>query len=713
MTEERVTFAEVPVSARGHLGLLFYAAVYRLIYHLRCRVVPAERTLDDVIREYPFLGPYFGEIRNILPEEIGWAESLAWLRREIGQWEEAAQASGHVLPVVEMCQALGLPHEAALAFVLVGTVEEDANFAPLFAALEQREETHRVSVGLLQQVLGAEDALELWPLVRQLLEAGFLEIVNRDAPRSEWGLRVPTVLWNAARGESAESMFGGARFGRPNDLEPLSGLVLGEELRTQLTELAGMAARGRTRTVIVRGMPGTDRAAMLGAFARQLNRGLVEIECAASTPVSDDRWRLIGPFCTLTHSMPAFSIEAGPGETFELPGLSGYKGPLGVMIGSDGGVGGALAAHAVTIQLDLETPEQREELWGRALAEHAPEGQASGLSQIASTFCLPAKYIRQCARLAIDYAALGRRPSVTLPDVRRAARAINRQVLDTLATRIDGPASWSQLIVREATGQELRVLEGRCRHRERLAARFHTTVPGGMNRGVRALLEGPSGTGKTLAARVLATELGLDLYRVDLAAVVNKYIGETEKNLSRVLSRAEDLNVILLLDEGDSLMTRRTDVKSSNDRYANLETNYLLQRLEHYTGIVVITTNAGQSIDSAFRRRMDAVIKFQLPDAEERWRLWQIHLPPGHVVSSEALEQISLRYQLSGGQIRNACVNAALAALNRADPKVHSGDLKEAIQAEHRKAGSCFIDRSVDEPGRNEPLLAAFLGGLS
>ena len=125
---------------------------------------------------------------------------------------------------------------------------------------------------------------------------------------------------------------------------------------------------------------------------------------------------------------------------------------------------------------------------------------------------------------------------------------------------------------------------------------------------MRALFSGASGTGKTLAARILAAELGMDLYRVDLASVINKYIGETEKNLHRVLARAEELDIILLLDEGDALLGQRTDVKSSNDRYANLETNYLLQRLESYQGIVLVTTNAAQNIDSAFQRRMDVVV---------------------------------------------------------------------------------------------------------
>src|SRR5262249_43567362 len=140
--------------------------------------------------------------------------------------------------------------------------------------------------------------------------------------------------------------------------------------------------------------------------------------------------------------------------------------------------------------------------------------------------------------------------------------------------------------------------------------------------GVRALLTGPSGTGKTLAARVLAARLELDLYRLDLATVVNKYIGETEKNLSRVFARAEELDVALLLDEGDALLTQRTDVQTSHDRYANLETNYLLQRLETFEGILIVTTNAADRIDSAFQRRMDVVIEFRAPDAAERLEIW-------------------------------------------------------------------------------------------
>lgn len=714
MDETRNAFADVPHNARGHLGLLFYSAVYYLIYHLRCRE-SGEKPLDEVFKQYPFLSLYFGQIRDLLPEEIGWQESLKWLRDQALEWESDAEDG---LPMVAMRETLGVSYEGLVALVFAGIVEEQAEFSDLFASLQQPQGERRALFGFVKQVFESDEIPDAWSLLRPLLEGGFFQVANRDAPRSSWILRVPTVLWNAVRGECPERPMEGARYHPPESLEPIEELVVGKDVRGQLSELPGLAASGRARTIIIRGMPGTDRLGTIGAVAREMGYGVIEIECAtlgssskanSSSPATNERWELLGPLCTLTRSIPVFLIDAGPGDTFEPPILAGYSGPTGVIIGREGGVGGPQATNGVSIQLELEPPGDRLKLWKRAL-----NGQASSdIAQIASTFCLPARYIQQSARLASDYAAMERRTTITISDVRRAARAINREVLDTLATRVEGATTWGQLIVRDATGRELEALAGRCRHREQIAFTFEGSMPGGMNRGVRALFEGASGTGKTLAARVLSSELGLDLYRVDLAAVINKYIGETEKNLSRVLARAEDLNVILLLDEGDSLMTRRTDVKSANDRYANLETNYLLQRLENYTGIVIVTTNVSSAIDSAFRRRMDSVVKFHLPDALERWRLWQVHLPPGHGVDPQALEEISLRYELTGGQIRNVCVHAALLMLDRGRSCVCIADLREALRTEHRKAGASFIDTPPASIARNQRSISTFLGGLS
>jgi SpoVK/Ycf46/Vps4 family AAA+-type ATPase len=179
----------------------------------------------------------------------------------------------------------------------------------------------------------------------------------------------------------------------------------------------------------------------------------------------------------------------------------------------------------------------------------------------------------------------------------------------------------------------------------------------------------------------------MDLYRLDLSTVVNKYIGETEKNLNRIFALAEELDVILLLDEGDALLTQRTDVGNANDRYANLETNYLLQRLESFEGILVVTTNAGDRIDGAFQRRMDVSINFTPPDSTERWAIWQLHLPLSHRIEGRLLDEAARRCELTGGQIRNAVLHASSLALADDSP-VTSEHFEAAVRREYRKAGA-------------------------
>src|SRR5207247_1610183 len=161
-------------------------------------------------------------------------------------------------------------------------------------------------------------------------------------------------------------------------------------------------------------------------------------------------------------------------------------------------------------------------------------------------------------------------------------------------------------------------------------------------------------------------------------SVVNKYIGETEKSLHQLFSRAEELDVVLLIDEGDALLTNRTAVQSSNDRYANLETNFLLQRLESFEGVLLVTTNAANRIDAAFQRRMDVVVEFRMPDPQERWTIWQLHLPLGHDIDHPWLQDAAVRCEMSGGQIRNAVLHASLLALDERRA-VATADLARAI----------------------------------
>jgi len=205
---------------------------------------------------------------------------------------------------------------------------------------------------------------------------------------------------------------------------------------------------------------------------------------------------------------------------------------------------------------------------------------------------------------------------------------------------------------------------------------------GSRGRGLGCLFSGPPGTGKTMTATLIAQELGLDLYQVDLSRIVDKYVGETEKNLARLFDEASRVPVVLLFDEADSLFATRTKVESSNDRYANLEVNYLLQRMEVHDGISILTTNLGTGIDQAFKRRLRFRIHFELPEADEREVLWRSMVPPGLAVSPDVdWSGLAKKWELSGALIRNAMLRAAFIAASRASD-LNNEILQRATRAE-------------------------------
>jgi hypothetical protein len=586
-------------------------------------------------------------------------------------------------------------------------IEEDSHFGELFGALQQPLGQRRPTLGLLQALMQSETvAIDAASLCLPLMERGLLVAATRDVPRAEWELRVPPPLWSALCGEHAREPIPGTQYHPFTDFAAIPDLILAAQQRARLSELVLLLRSNPACTVVVRGLAGSPRIEILGSFVRAMGSGLLEVD---GQMVADPQRRsLIGPLATLINAIPVLTFELGTGETIEIPALSGYSGPVGISAGCEGGFAGPSTEGLITINLPPETPEQRLRYWQQELKDHSIED----LHPIASNFTLSGGHIRKAAKIAATHAAMDGRSKIIPADVRQATRNLGQR-LEFLATRLEDGGGWPDLVVPVSTERALRDLESRCRHREQLATLLGRDLPGGLNRGVRGLFEGPSGTGKTLAARILASELGIDLYRVDLAALMNKYIGETEKNLSRILSRAEDLDVILLLDEGDSLMSKRTDVKTAHDRYANLETNYLLQRLETYVGIVLVTTNIGNAIDTAFRRRIDVIVKFHLPEAEERWRLWQLHLPSQHAVQPRDMETIALRYEMTGGQIRNASVRAALLAMEGMRRAITAEDLRSAIHSEYRKAGAAVPmeeDRSRDG---QEQRLSGFLSAIS
>jgi hypothetical protein len=344
------------------------------------------------------------------------------------------------------------------------------------------------------------------------------------------------------------------------------------------------------------------------------------------------------------------------------------------------------------VPLSLDAPSlgalERDDAWRKAL-----NGRSSSIEIQGATvaFRLGPDRIRRAANaavLAADYAET----DVSADHLQWGARQQNASGLRRLARRIEPSSDWSDLILNNDVLSSVREVAGRVRHRSFVLDDWNLRRGGGRGEGITALFSGPSGTGKTLAAEVIAHELGVDLHTVDLATVVDKYIGETEKNLDKIFNEAEQVNTVLFFDEADALFGKRSEVKDARDRYANVEVAYLLQRMERFDGLVVLATNLRLNIDDAFARRLDVTVDFPKPDVGERLRLW-IHLIGGQLPLDETVDVSFLAesFELSGGHIRNAVVTAAYFAAD-ADRDVGMVDLIRSVGREYRKLGRLCLE---------------------
>jgi ATPase family associated with various cellular activities (AAA) len=321
--------------------------------------------------------------------------------------------------------------------------------------------------------------------------------------------------------------------------------------------------------------------------------------------------------------------------------------------------------------------EQRK-LWQAALQPVDPKWEPS-LAELASKVRLSARAIERSAPGVRSQLIAGEDPPIIL----RHVIAPSDHSLDDLAQRIEPVATWGDLVTTPQLKATLREIAAQVRHRPTVYERWGFASRGSRGLGITALFTGESGTGKTMAAEVLANDLLLDLYRIDLSAVVSKYIGETEKNLRRVFDAAEESGAILLFDEADALFGKRSEVKDSHDRYANIEVSYLLQRMEAYRGLAILTTNMKTALDRAFQRRLRFNVQFPFPDARSRERIWRGIFPrqtPLDQLDRKRLAQLSI----AGGSIRSIAVSAAFRAAAGGGP-VTMRHLQEATEAEFAK----------------------------
>ena len=311
---------------------------------------------------------------------------------------------------------------------------------------------------------------------------------------------------------------------------------------------------------------------------------------------------------------------------------------------------------------------------------------AAQAALLAGQFDLGIAEIHQAA--AVAAAAPGHTPRAQA--VWNACRSLAQPSLDLLAQRLTPKATWDDLVLGDESAKLLRQIAAQVRDRYRVYEDWGYARKMTRGLGINALFAGESGTGKTMAAEVIANELQLHLYRIDLSAVVSKYIGQTEKNLRQLFDAAEQGGAILFFDEADALFGKRSEVKDSHDRYANIEINYLLQRMESFSGLAILATNMKSALDAAFMRRLRFIVNFPFPGPAERRRMWEKALPAD--VPQEALDHAHLaRFNVSGGNIHSIALNAAFMAAQRGGPVTH-GLLLSALRSELRK-----LDKPINE----------------
>ena len=341
------------------------------------------------------------------------------------------------------------------------------------------------------------------------------------------------------------------------------------------------------------------------------------------------------------------------------------------------------------ITLDVRKPTSREQraLWDEALTDAGFNGHVETL---VSQFNLGAHAVK--AASAEVLAARGRDDDLARI-VWDACRVQARPRLDELAQRIEPAAAWEELVLPGPQLETLREISAHVRQRSKVYETWGFAARGARGLGIGALFSGASGTGKTMAAEVLAGKLRLDLYRIDLSQVVSKYIGETEKNLRQVFDAAEEGGAVLLFDEADALFGKRSEVKDSHDRYANIEVSYLLQRMESYRGLAILTTNMKNALDAAFLRRIRFTVRFPFPDAGQRAEIWRRIFPPSTPTEGLDVDKLA-RLNVAGGNIRNIALNAAFLAADAGQP-VRMSHLLRGARGECAKLEKPLTDAEI------------------
>ena len=663
----------------------------------RVREAVRERRADDPDPDDPYRGQYLGPeaVERILASSA--APGLA-VAAEGNTVDGTADAPPPGSRLARLGADFGLlPVDLDLLLVALAP-DLDTRFEQLYGYLNDDLTRRRATVALALELCGLPGAGAgrfRFSARAPLVAGGLLEVTDPERPLLSRTLRVPDRVTAHLLGDD-----------EPDDA--LAGLALRADLHTgahteHLDHLcavvaAAAAAGGPVYLLDPGGQAGPSAVAALAAAGRPPL--VVDAAALAAAHPSTGTVRVLAREARLGGG----GVVLGPLDRLEperperaalLRDLCAQLGPVPLVVHGPQ-VWDPAWARESPVAVTVPPPDARDRAgqWARALAAGgAPPSRelTEELAEAVAAYRLDREKLERAAAVAARTAAAEHRP-VRGEDLRAAVRAQNAAGLARLARRIEPAVGWADLVLPDPTAGRLRELVLRARHRDRVLGQWRMRPGGGRGNGVIALFAGESGTGKTMSAEVVAAELGMELYVVDLSTVVDKYIGETEKNLDRVFTEAAQVNAVLLFDEADALFGKRSQVKDAHDRHANVETAYLLQRMESFDGIAVLTTNLRANLDEAFTRRLDVIAEFPLPDQAQRRLLWDrclgTRLPRGDDLD---LDFCARHFELTGGSIRACAVSAAYLAAGSGAP-LGMAPLVAAVVGEYRKLGRLVLE---------------------
>ncbi|MFO0744983.1 MAG: ATP-binding protein [Myxococcota bacterium] len=608
----------------------------------------------------------------------------ALIRDRIDRQIAASRAAGVELPLADLCDIFELDELSRQILVMALAAELDEGVRRLFGYLwndlSRRFATVEFLLGLLQpslmgKIVNAHAFFRDSALVRHRLVEG---LAGGDSPYFGRDVRlVHSIVARAIGGRELDprlSMCARVTSRQPNPVTLVMDPASTKSIRESLSQIG---AENVPTTVVLIGSSGTGKT----EFVRQIVPSAIEVDVPSFVrPLHETEDRILALARDARCLRVPIVLDLADSETDDPALTPVYRQlariarthPHGVVVTARDEAGWFVSFldTAVVHRVGFPTPNERIAIWYQAFARAGAVNVDPDILTVASRYPLAGGAIDRAAiavvaRVGPDKARLG---DLRLEPVTEACRSQLTPRLQGIAQRIVTTFVWDDLILPPTEMENLKEVIGYAKFKGQVFDQwgYGRILPYG--RGLSVLFAGPPGTGKTMAAGLIGSELGMEVFRIDLSRTVSKYIGETEKNLGRIFDEAAKSQSILLFDEADSLFAKRTEVKSSVDRYANLEVNFLLQRMEDFEGVTILTTNFEGSIDEAFRRRIRYRIHFPAPDLATRAQLWQKMVPKEARVDERLdFEQLAKDYELSGGYIKNAAVRAAFFAIQKGD----------------------------------------------